>query len=201
MSTVDSSSTAPRRRSSARPVEDHRYTLKVPRVDTSVSQWWDAQHDPSASVRALVREEIMRHGFTDTVNRPVGPMPRRGRPPGSGRPDFEAEDQVTGDGQSLAAEPELEAAPGTRHQAQAETQAKAAEPAVQAAEPAEPAEPLTPPMPRIPRVPAVKSEPQGALRVETDARAAEPVETAPPGGAEASGAGPLTMDEIFGHSS
>jgi len=61
----------------------HRYTLRVPVVDTSIEAWWAAQDDPSASVRALVREEIMKHGFTDTVNRPVTQMPRRGRPPGS----------------------------------------------------------------------------------------------------------------------
>lgn len=85
MSTVDLASTHRRRRTSERPPEDHRFTLKVPRVDTSVVEWWESQHDPSASVRALIRDEIMRHGFTDTVNRPVTQLPRRGRPPGSGR--------------------------------------------------------------------------------------------------------------------
>jgi len=72
----------PHRRSAPRA---HRYTVRVPVADTSVSEWWSAQADSSASVRALIRDEIMRHGFTDTVNRPVTQLPRRGRPPLSAR--------------------------------------------------------------------------------------------------------------------
>ncbi|HEU5223039.1 MAG TPA: hypothetical protein VFU07_05085 [Candidatus Lumbricidophila sp.] len=59
----------------------HRFTLRVPLADTSTEAWWLAQDDPSASVRSLIRDEIMRNGLTDTVNRPVTQLPRRGRPP------------------------------------------------------------------------------------------------------------------------
>lgn len=64
--------------SSAEPV---RRRITIPQVDTSTLAWWNAQFDPSASVRALIRAEIEREGLTDTVNRPVRQMPRRGRPP------------------------------------------------------------------------------------------------------------------------
>src|SRR6218665_396853 len=87
--------TAPtaRRRGSSRPPEPHRYTVRIPLADTSVSQWWGTQDDPSASVRALIRDEIMGNGFTDTVNRAVMQLPRRGRPPG-----FASEDAVGDEG-------------------------------------------------------------------------------------------------------
>lgn len=64
--------------SGAEPV---RRRITIPQVDTSTLAWWNAQFDPSASVRALIRAEIEREGLTDTVNRPVRQMPRRGRPP------------------------------------------------------------------------------------------------------------------------
>jgi len=64
-----------------RRASSHRFTVRVPTVDTSVRAWWAAQDDPSASVRALIRDEVTKHGFTDTVNRPVTQLPRRGRPP------------------------------------------------------------------------------------------------------------------------
>lgn len=81
---ADRRSTADPARSAA-PAEQaqrpgHRLTLRVPAADTSVTGWWKAQDDPSASVRHLIRDEIMRHGFSDTANRPVSQLPRRGRP-------------------------------------------------------------------------------------------------------------------------
>lgn len=59
----------------------HRLTFRVPWIDTTVKQWWDAQLDPSASLRSLIRAEIERNGITDTLSRPVTQQPRRGRPP------------------------------------------------------------------------------------------------------------------------
>lgn len=68
-------------RSESRGQEPFRFRLRVPREDTSVAEWWAAQVNPSASVRALIREDIERHGFTDLTSRPVTQQPRRGRPP------------------------------------------------------------------------------------------------------------------------
>lgn len=70
-----------RSRGIGRAPEAHRFTVRVPLADTSVVDWWEAQYDPSASVRTLIRDEIVRHGYTDTVNRPIAQQPRRGRPP------------------------------------------------------------------------------------------------------------------------
>lgn len=71
--------------------DDHRFTLKVPQVDESVVEWVSAQHDLSQSLRQLIRDEIQRNGFTDTANRPVTQLPRRGRPPAqyADEPEFE----------------------------------------------------------------------------------------------------------------
>lgn len=71
--------------------DDHRFTLKVPQVDESVVEWVSAQHDLSQSLRQLIRDEIQRNGFTDTANRPVAQLPRRGRPPAqyAEEPEFE----------------------------------------------------------------------------------------------------------------
>jgi hypothetical protein len=74
----------------------HRFTLRVPSADTSLVQWWNAQDEPSASVRSLIRDEIMRHGFTDTVNRPVTQQPRRGRPPLSGEDEAGSHEEQSG---------------------------------------------------------------------------------------------------------
>jgi hypothetical protein len=49
----------------------HRHTFKVPHVNRSVEEWWDAQFDPSDSVIALIKAEIARNGMTDTIHRPV----------------------------------------------------------------------------------------------------------------------------------
>lgn len=73
------SASAPR--SESRGHEPFRFRLRVPREDTSVAEWWAAQVNPSASVRALIREDIERHGYTDLTSRPVTQQPRRGRPP------------------------------------------------------------------------------------------------------------------------
>lgn len=59
----------------------HRKTFSIPKADESTLAWWDAQDDASLSLRLLVREEIQRNGYTDTANRPVEQLPRRGRPP------------------------------------------------------------------------------------------------------------------------
>jgi len=58
-----------------------RKRLSIPKVDASVLQWWDAQHDPALSVRLLVRAEIERNGYADVAFQPVTQQPRRGRPP------------------------------------------------------------------------------------------------------------------------
>lgn len=55
--------------------EMHRFTLKVPFSNTSVGDWWARQNDPSASVRALIRAEIKKHGYTDTLERRVEQEP------------------------------------------------------------------------------------------------------------------------------
>lgn len=98
MSTVpDAAHGAARARSAKRPIKAasaaHRFTLRVPVADTSIAEWWAAQDDPSASVRMLIRTEIMQNGFTDTVNRPVQQMPRRGRPPGRNNTDTGYDDE------------------------------------------------------------------------------------------------------------
>ena len=49
----------------------HRHTFKVPHVDVSVEAWWNTQFDATASLNALIRAEIERHGITDTMHRPV----------------------------------------------------------------------------------------------------------------------------------
>lgn len=68
-------------KTSPKPKIAHRFTLRVPQSNTTIEQWWEMQDDPSASVRALIRDEILNYGLTDTVNRPISQQPRRGRPP------------------------------------------------------------------------------------------------------------------------
>lgn len=53
--------------------QSRRLTVRVPAADTSTTAWWDAQDDPGASVRSLIRAEIVAHGLSDTMNRPVTP--------------------------------------------------------------------------------------------------------------------------------
>ncbi len=50
-------------------------------TDTSTLEWLARQDNASQSMRALVRDYIERHGYTDPTSRPVRQLPRRGRPP------------------------------------------------------------------------------------------------------------------------
>lgn len=59
----------------------HRVRLSVPVTDTSTLEWLARQDNASQSMRALVRDYIERHGYTDPTSRPVRQLPRRGRPP------------------------------------------------------------------------------------------------------------------------
>ena len=45
-----------------------RKRISIPRVDTSVLDWWEQQHDVGMSIRVLIRREIERSGYTDTVH-------------------------------------------------------------------------------------------------------------------------------------
>lgn len=58
-----------------------RMRVSFPEADTSTNEWIDRQENLSRSLQVLIRESIMRDGYLDVVNRPVGQMPRRGRPP------------------------------------------------------------------------------------------------------------------------
>lgn len=58
-----------------------RFRVSVPDADESVLEWIGAQSDFSASVRALIRDAIERHGYRDATCYPVVQQPRRGRPP------------------------------------------------------------------------------------------------------------------------
>jgi len=60
-------------RSTAGSSKIHRYTFRTPTVDVSTIEWWQAQDDPSLSLRMLIREDIRTHGVTDTANRRVEP--------------------------------------------------------------------------------------------------------------------------------
>lgn len=61
--------------------QSRRFRVSVPDADESVLAWIGAQSDLSASVRALIREAIERHGYRDATCYPVQQQPRRGRPP------------------------------------------------------------------------------------------------------------------------
>jgi hypothetical protein len=51
--------------------KSERKQVSIPREDTSVLQWWDAQRDPGMSLRLIIRAEIERSGYVDHANRPV----------------------------------------------------------------------------------------------------------------------------------
>jgi hypothetical protein len=70
-----------------------RKRISIPKADESVLQWWNEQHDPGLSIRTLVRAEIERSGYVDSVYRPVSQQPRRGRPPGSATDFDDTDDQ------------------------------------------------------------------------------------------------------------
>ena len=73
--------------------EPLRRRISIPQVDTSTQRWWEAQDDPSVSIRLLIREEIEKNGYVDKLNHPVEQQPRRGRPPaGAERQDVETDD-------------------------------------------------------------------------------------------------------------
>lgn len=57
-----------------------RYRLTVPEEDTSVIAWMEAQDNASASLRQLIREDIIKNGCTDVTCREVEQGPKRGRP-------------------------------------------------------------------------------------------------------------------------
>lgn len=57
-----------------------RKRISVPAIDETVHEWWDRQHNPSESVRQLIRTEIARNGIADVAYGPVTQQPRRGRP-------------------------------------------------------------------------------------------------------------------------
>lgn len=64
--------------------EPIRKRLTIPQVNESVLAWFELQDDASASMRLLIQESIQRDGYIDIINRPVGQLPRRGRPPAEG---------------------------------------------------------------------------------------------------------------------
>lgn len=45
-----------------------RKRISIPRVDTSVLDWWEQQHDVGMSIRVLIRREVERSGYTDIVH-------------------------------------------------------------------------------------------------------------------------------------
>lgn len=59
---------------------DLRYRLNVPPQDTSVLEWLKAQAHLSISLRLLIKEDIVRNGYTDVTCRSVEQQPKRGRP-------------------------------------------------------------------------------------------------------------------------
>lgn len=69
-----------------------RYRLTVPDADVSTQQWLASQINFSNSIRALIREDIMKNGFTDVSCRPVEQGLKRGRPSNA---ELERREQVT----------------------------------------------------------------------------------------------------------
>lgn len=83
----------------------YRKTFSFPKTDESTAAWWDAQADPSLSIKLLIRAEIEKHGYTDTANRPVVQLPRRGRPP---KTEAETQTDSSGEAEYLSFEDEDE---------------------------------------------------------------------------------------------
>lgn len=102
----------------------HRYRFSVPAADEAVSAWMETQDDPSHSLRALIRENIERHGYTDIVNRPVAQLPKRGRPV-AGDADFVEEEDAA---QQPAPTTQPKPAPKTQAEPVAPVAAVAVEP-------------------------------------------------------------------------
>lgn len=84
--------------------QSRRFRVSVPDADESVLEWIGAQSDLSASVRALIRDAIERHGYRDATCYPVTQQPRRGRPPKQADQSDRAENLVTIDGHQIAAQ-------------------------------------------------------------------------------------------------
>lgn len=110
----------------------HRKTFSIPKADESTLAWWDAQDDASLSLRLLVREEIQKNGYTDTANRPVEQLPRRGRPPKTevvedyGGYDTEQDEDRSAEDDAVeqSVEPELAAEPAASEVGTAPAQPK-----------------------------------------------------------------------------
>lgn len=81
--------------------QSRRFRVSVPEADESVLAWIGAQSDLSASVRALIREAIERHGYRDATCYPVQQQPRRGRPPKQAEQADQAEQLETVDGHPI----------------------------------------------------------------------------------------------------
>lgn len=124
----------------AAPSQDgaHRHRFTVPAADVSTLEWIAQQENLSYSLRALVRDYIERHGYTDPHNRPVRQLPRRGRPPqdGGGRESGYEDDEVQEEPQQerprsqrpQAVQPQQERAPRPEPR-QPEPQQRRSEPA------------------------------------------------------------------------
>ncbi|MGW2986449.1 hypothetical protein [Streptomyces goshikiensis] len=76
--------------------EPRKVRWTVPAADTSVIEWLDQQENISQSLRLLIRESIQRDGYVDVYYKPVGQLPRRGRPPLESIEQGEDEEAVTG---------------------------------------------------------------------------------------------------------
>lgn len=53
-----------------------RKRVSIPANDESVLKWWTEQHDPSLSIRLLIRAELARSGYVDYASRPIGDVLR-----------------------------------------------------------------------------------------------------------------------------
>ena len=114
----------------------HRKTFSIPKADESTLAWCDAQDDASLSLRLLVREEIQKNGYTDTANRPVEQLPRRGRPPKTevaedyGGYDTEQDEDRSAEDDAVeqSVEPELAAEPAASEVGTAPAQPKQSKP-------------------------------------------------------------------------
>jgi hypothetical protein len=49
-----------------------RKRVSFPGNDDSVLRWWAEQHDPSLSIRLLIRAELARSGYVDYASQPIG---------------------------------------------------------------------------------------------------------------------------------
>lgn len=87
----------------SRSAPPHRVRLSIPAADASTLEWLSKQDNASQSMRALVRDYIERHGYTDPTSRPVRQLPRRGRPPLEEAGPFDEADDNDDSAQEAAA--------------------------------------------------------------------------------------------------